>query len=92
MTVQCYINVLNLVNGTIVGGGGGEGAKFPAAVIKPEGRGFNSHPGQSFPLSFCGPNSISRANAHMVYGLKHQQFTLHSITLFVLRPYVANTT
>ena len=68
-----------------------------AAVIKPEGRGFNSHPGQSFPLSFCGPNSISRANAHMVYGLKHQQFTLHSITLFVLntsatRPYVANTT
>ena len=26
---------------------------------------------QSFPLSLCGPNSISRANAHMVYGLKH---------------------
>ena len=23
-----------------------------AAVIKPEGRGFNSHPGQSCPLSF----------------------------------------
>ena len=37
------------------------------AVMKPEGRGFNSHPGQSFPLSLCGPNSISRANAHMVY-------------------------
>ena len=31
------------------------------------GRGFNSHPGQSFSLSLCGPNSISRANAHMVY-------------------------
>ena len=34
-----------------------------------------------------------RANAHMVYGLKYQHFTLHSITLFVLntsatRPYV----
>ena len=56
-------------------------------MIKPEGRGFNSHPGQSFPLSLCGPNSISRANAHMVYGLKHQHFTLQSITLFVLRSF-----
>ena len=43
---------------------------------------YRSHPGQSFPLSLCGPNSISRANAHMVYGLKHQHFTLHPITLF----------
>ena len=51
-------------------------------MIEPEGRGLNSHPGQSFPLSLCGPNSISRANAHMVYGLKHQHFTLHSITRF----------
>ena len=51
-------------------------------MIKPEGRGFNSHPGQSFPLSLCGPISISRANAHMVYGLKHQHFTSHSITLY----------
>ena len=53
-----------------------------AAVIKPEGRGFNSHPGQSFPLSLCGSISICRANAHMVYGLKHQHLTyilsLHS--------------
>ena len=49
-------------------------------MIKPEGRGFNSHPGQSFPLSLCGPISICRANAHMVYGLKHQHFTIHSIT------------
>ena len=32
---------------------------------------FNSHPGQSFSLSLCGPISISRANAHMVHmGLK----------------------
>ena len=53
-------------------------------MIKPEGRGFNSHSGQSFPLSLCGPNSISRANAHMVYGLKHQHFTLHSITRFII--------
>ena len=28
----------------------------------------SSHTGQSFPLSLCGPNSISRANVHMVYG------------------------
>ena len=68
-----------------------------AAVIKPEGRGFNSHPSQSFPLFLCGPISICRANAHIVYGLKHQHFTSHSITLFVLnisatRPYVANAT
>ena len=28
---------------------------------------FNSHPGQSFSLSLCGPISISRANAHMVH-------------------------
>ena len=54
-------------------------------------------PGQSFPLSLCGPISICRANAHMVYGFKHQHFTSHSITLFVLymsatRPYVANAT
>ena len=43
-------------------------------------------PGQSFPLdlSLCGPTAISRANAHIVYALKHQHFTLHSITLFVL--------
>ena len=34
---------------------------------RPEGRGFNSHPGQSFSLSLCGPISISRANAHMVH-------------------------
>ena len=47
-------------------------------VIKPEGRGFNSNPGQSFPLSLCGPNSICRANAHMVYELK--KLALHSIT------------
>ena len=52
-------------------------------MIKPEGRGFNSHPGQSFPLSLCGRNSICRANAHMVYGLKHRHFTLHSITPLV---------
>ena len=52
-----------------------------AAVIKLEGRGFKSHPVQSFPLSLCGPISICRANAHMVYGLKHQHFTSsHSIT------------
>ena len=44
--------------------------------------GFKSHPGQSFPLSLCGPISICRANAHMVYGLKHQHFTLHSITYY----------
>ena len=47
--------------------------------------------------TLCGPISICRANAHMVYGLKHQHFTSHSITLFVLnisatRPYVANAT
>ena len=30
-------------------------------------RGFISHSGQSVSLSLCGPNSISRANAHMVY-------------------------
>ena len=35
-------------------------------MIKCEGRGFNSYPGQSFPLSLCGPNSTSRANARMV--------------------------
>ena len=40
---------------------------------------------QSFPLSLCGLNSISRANAHMVYGLKYQHFILLSITLFVLK-------
>ena len=50
-------------------------------MIKPEGRGFNSHPGQSFPLSLCGPISICRAKAHMVYGFKHQHFISHSITL-----------
>ena len=49
-------------------------------MIKLEGRGFKSHPGQSFPLSLCGPISICRANAHMVYGLKHQHFTSYSIT------------
>ena len=51
-------------------------------MIKPEGRGFNSHPAQSFPLCLCGPSSLRRANAHMVYGLKHQHLTSHSITLF----------
>ena len=32
-------------------------------------------PKQSLPLTLCGPNSISRANAHMVYVLKSS--TLH---------------
>ena len=41
--------------------------------------------------------TLTRVRVHMVYGLKHQHFTLHSITLFVLnisatRPYVANAT
>ena len=52
-----------------------------AAEIWPEGRGFNSHPGQSFSLSLCGPFSISRANAHMVHmGLKSStsHYTLFS--------------
>ena len=40
----------------------------------------NSDPGQSFPLSLCGLISICRDNAHMVYGLKHQHFTSHSIS------------
>ena len=53
-----------------------------AAVIKPEGRGFNSHPGQSFPLSLCRPISICRTNAHMVYGLKHP----HSIRSCAFMP------
>ena len=39
--------------------------------VFPEGLGFNSHPGQSFSLSLCGPIPISKANAHMVdIGLK----------------------
>ena len=33
-------------------------------MIEPEGRGLNSHPGQSFSRSLCGPISITRANAH----------------------------
>ena len=61
-----------------------------AAVIKLEGRGFKSHPGQSFPLSLCGSISICRANAHMVYGLKHQHFTSHSITTIHKSTYVRN--
>ena len=32
-----------------------------------------------------GPFSICRANAHMVYGLKHHHFTIHSIIPFVLQ-------
>ena len=50
-------------------------------VIEPEGRGFNSHPGQSSSLSLCGPISICRANAHMVHmGLKSStsHYTLFS--------------
>ena len=42
---------------------------------------FNSHPGQSFSLSLCGPIPISRANAHMVHmGLKSStsHYTLFS--------------
>ena len=49
-------------------------------MIKLEGRGFKTHPGQSFPLSLYGPISICRANTLMVHGLKHQHFTSHSIT------------
>ena len=45
----------------------GERKTLTRVGIEPEGRGFNSHPGQSFSLSLCGPISISRANAHMVH-------------------------
>ena len=50
--------------------------------------------GQRKTLTRVGFEPNCRANAHMVYGLKHQHFTSHSITLFVLnisatRPYVA---
>ena len=34
-----------------------------AAVIKSEGRGLDSHPGQSFSLSLYGPVSLTWANA-----------------------------
>ena len=57
-----------------------------AAVIKPEGCGFNSHPGRGFPLSLCGPDSVGRASAHMVYGRKlalHIEL-YHSISLILL--------
>ena len=37
-----------------------------AAVIKPEGRGFISYPGHGFSVLLWA-QSISRANAHMVY-------------------------
>ena len=43
----------------------------PTDGIEPTTFGFDHHPGQSFPLSLCGPNSMCKANAHMVYGLKH---------------------
>ena len=55
-----------------------------AAVIKSEGRGFKSHPGQSFPLSLCGAISICRANAQMVWNTS----TLHhilSLYLFLIQ-------
>ena len=42
---------------------------------------LNSHPGQSFSLSLCGPISICRANAHMVHmGLRSStsRYTLFS--------------
>ena len=42
---------------------------------------YNSHPGQSFSLSLCGPISICRANTHMVHmGLKSStsHYTLFS--------------
>ena len=34
-------------------------------MIKSAGRGFESHPGQSFSLPLCGPISLPRANAQM---------------------------
>ena len=50
-------------------------------MIKPEGRGFNSHPGKSFSLSLCGLHSISRADAHMVPVYMGRKLALH-ITLY----------
>ena len=41
--------------------------RWPCSSDQSDGRGFNSHPGQSFSLSLCGPISISRANAYMVH-------------------------
>ena len=42
-------------------------------------------PGELKTLSLCGPNSISRANAHMVYmgGKLSRHITLHYCTFFV---------
>ena len=34
-------------------------------MIKSKGRGYESHLGQSFSLSLCGPSSLPRANAQM---------------------------
>ena len=55
-----------------------------------------THPGQSFSLSLCGPNSISRANAHKVsMGRKLAlQITLYSLicsTISATRPTFAKT-
>ena len=52
----------------------------------------SDHPGQSFSLSLCGPNSISRANAHMVYmGRKLAlHFTLQELILLKYKCYTAN--
>ena len=42
--------------------------RWPCSTyIAENGHGFNSHLGQNFFLSLCGPISISRANAHMAH-------------------------
>ena len=49
------------------GNGPTQGQRKTLTRVGIEGRGFNSHHGQSFSLSLCGPIFISRANAHMVH-------------------------
>ena len=50
---------------------------LPETMLKNEGRGFNSHPGQSFFLSLCGPNSNTRVDTWW----NNWVWKLHSLSL-----------
>ena len=47
---------------TVCSHSGLHGSVGGATVIKSKGCGFKSHPGQSFSLSLCGPNSSSKVD------------------------------
>ena len=75
MLFSTHVNHVSVSPNNEIGITQGQRKTLTRVGIEPTTFGFDQT-GQSFSLSLCGPNAISRANAHMVYMGRKHHFTL----------------